>query len=128
LAIIQMHPYTAYEILKDIQFPWPLAETIYQHHERLDGSGYPRQLKGEEILLEARILAVADVVESIASFRPYRPELGLDAALAEIDSNKGVLYDSSVVEICIKLIKQHGFDFETKVWQQYRRSQKNSKR
>ena len=75
LAIIQMHPYTAYEILKDIQFPWPIAETIYQHHERLDGSGYPRQLKGDQILLEARILAVADVVESIASFRPYRPEL-----------------------------------------------------
>jgi PAS domain S-box-containing protein len=124
LAIIQMHPYTAYEILKDIQFPWPLAETIYQHHERLDGSGYPRQLKSEEILLEARILAVADVVESIASFRPYRPELGLEAALAEIESNKGVLYDDSVVEICITLIKRHGFDFETKVWKQYQRSKK----
>jgi HD-GYP domain-containing protein (c-di-GMP phosphodiesterase class II) len=128
LAIIQMHPYTAYEILKDIQFPWPLAETIYQHHERLDGSGYPRHLKGKEILLEARILAVADVVESIASFRPYRPELGLEAALAEIESNKGILYDSSVVEICIKLIKRHGFDFETKVWQQYQRSRKKIKR
>lgn len=128
LAIIQMHPYTAYEILKDIQFPWPIAETIYQHHERLDGSGYPRQLKGEEILLEARILAVADVVESIASFRPYRPELGLEAAVTEIESNKGVLYDVSVVEICIKLIKRHGFDFETKVWQQYRRSKKKIKR
>ena len=127
LAIIQMHPYTAYEILKDIQFPWPLAETIYQHHERLDGSGYPRQLKGEEILLEARILAVADVVESIASFRPYRPKLGIEAALAEIASNKGILYDSSVVEICIKLFKRHGFDFETKVWQQYRCSKKKIK-
>jgi len=127
LAIIQMHPYTAYEILKDIQFPWPIAETIYQHHERLDGSGYPRHLKGKEILLEARILAVADVVESIASFRPYRPELGLEAALVEIESNKGVLYDSPVVEICIKLIKQHGFDFETKVWQQYRRSKNKMK-
>jgi HD-GYP domain-containing protein (c-di-GMP phosphodiesterase class II) len=128
LAIIQMHPYTAYEILKDIQFPWPLAETIYQHHERLDGSGYPRQLKGEEILLEARILAVADVVESIASFRPYRPELGLEAALAEVESNKGVLYDPSVVEICIELIKRHGFDFETKVWRQYQRSQNKIER
>jgi PAS domain S-box-containing protein len=121
LAIIQMHPYTAYEILKDIQFPWPLAETIYQHHERLDGSGYPRQLKGDQILLEARILAVADVVESIASFRPYRPELGLRPALDEIASNKGVLYDASVVEICLDLINRHGFDFETKSWQQYRR-------
>ena len=128
LAIIQMHPYTAYEILKDIHFPWPLAETIYQHHERLDGSGYPRQLKGEEILLEARILAVADVVESIASFRPYRPELGLEAALSEIELNKGVLYDSSVVEICIALVKRYGFDFETKAWQQHRRFEKENKR
>jgi len=124
LAIIQMHPYTAYEILKDIQFPWPIAETIYQHHERLDGSGYPRQLKGDQILLEARILAVADVVESIASFRPYRPELGLEAALDEIESNKGVLYDSAVVEICIELITKHGFDFETKSWQHYRKFKK----
>ena len=124
LAIIQMHPYTAYEILKDIQFPWPIAETIYQHHERLDGSGYPRQLKGDQILLEARILAVADVVESIASFRPYRPELGLEAALVEIESNKGLLYDASVVEACMALISQHGFDFETKVWRQYQRSKK----
>jgi PAS domain S-box-containing protein len=116
LAIIQMHPATAYDILKDIQFPWPLAETIYQHHERLDGSGYPRQLKGDQILLEARILAVADVVESIASFRPYRPELGLEAALAEIESHKGVLYDAQVVKICTALIKRQGFDFETKTW------------
>ena len=119
LAIIQMHPRTAYDILKDIQFPWPLAETIYQHHERLDGSGYPRQLKRDQILLEARILAVADVVESMASFRPYRPELGLEAALTEIESNKGVLYDASVVEVCTSLIIRQGFDFETKSWQRY---------
>ena len=117
LAIIQMHPRTAYEILKDIQFPWPIAETIYQHHERLDGSGYPRHLKGDQILLEARILAVADVVESIASFRPYRPQLGLEAALAEIQTRKGMLYDASVVEVCTALISQQGFDFETKSWQ-----------
>jgi PAS domain S-box-containing protein len=123
LAIIQMHPRTAYEILKDIQFPWPIAETIYQHHERLDGSGYPRQLKGDQILLEARILAVADVVESIASFRPYRPELGLKAAIAEIESQKGVLYDTSVVEICTALFNRQEFDFETKSWQQYTSSQ-----
>ena len=122
LAIIQMHPRTAYEILKDIQFPWPIAETIYQHHERLDGSGYPRHLKGDQILLEARILAVADVVESIASFRPYRPQLGLDAALAEIKTHKGVLYDTSVVEVCTALISRQGFDFETKSWQRYVRS------
>jgi PAS domain S-box-containing protein len=119
MAIIQMHPRTAYEILKDIQFPWPLAETIYQHHERLDGSGYPRHLKGDQILLEARILAVADVVESIASFRPYRPQLGLEAALAEIQTHKGVLYDASVVEICTALISQQGFDFESKSWQRH---------
>jgi len=119
LAIIQMHPRTAYEILKDIQFPWPLAETIYQHHERLDGSGYPRHLKGDQILLEARILAVADVVESIASFRPYRPQLGLEAALAEIQTHKGVLYDVSVVDICTALFSQQGFDFETKSWQRH---------
>ena len=123
LAIIQMHPRTAYEILKDIQFPWPIAETIYQHHERLDGSGYPRQLKRDQILLEARILAVADVVESIASFRPYRPELGLKAAIAEIESQKGVLYDTSVVEICTALFNRQEFDFETKSWQQYTSSQ-----
>ncbi len=116
LAIIQMHPRTAYEILKDIQFPWPLAETIYQHHERLDGSGYPRHLKGDQILLEARILAVADVVESIASFRPYRPQLGIEAAISEIQTHKGVLYDASVVEICAALISRLGFDFETKSW------------
>jgi len=119
LAIIQMHPRTAYDILKEIQFPWPLAETIYQHHERLDGSGYPRQLKGDQILLEARILAVADVVESIASFRPYRPQLGLQAALDEIESQKGVLYDASVVEVCAALFNRQAFDFETKSWQKY---------
>jgi HD-GYP domain-containing protein (c-di-GMP phosphodiesterase class II) len=124
LAIIQMHPRTAYEILKDIQFPWPLAETIYQHHERLDGSGYPRHLKGNQILLEARILAVADVVESIASFRPYRPQLGLEAALAEIQTHKGMLYDASVVEICTALISRQGFDFETKSWRQHPSSER----
>ena len=122
LAIIQMHPRTAYDILKGIQFLWPLAETIYQHHERLDGSGYPRQLKGDQILMEARILAVADVVESIASFRPYRPQLGLEAALVEIESQKGVLYDASVAEICTALFNRQEFDFETKSWQQYTRS------
>ena len=127
LAIIQMHPRTAYEILKDIQFPWPLAETIYQHHERLDGSGYPRHLKGDQILLEARILAVADVVESIASFRPYRPQLGLEAALAEIQTHKGVVYDATVVEICTALISRQGFDFETKSWRHHTESEKEPK-
>jgi PAS domain S-box-containing protein len=117
LAIIRMHPRTAYDILKGIQFPWPLAETIYQHHERLDGSGYPRQLKGDEILLEARILAVADVVESMASFRPYRPEMDMEAALEELRSHRGTLYDAQVVDTCITLITEKGFDFKTKEWQ-----------
>jgi HD-GYP domain-containing protein (c-di-GMP phosphodiesterase class II) len=117
LAIIRMHPRTAYDILKGIQFPWPLAETILQHHERLDGSGYPRHLKGDEILLEARILAVADVVESMASFRPYRPEMDLDAALEELRTHKGILYDARVVDTCIALIEEKEFDFITKKWQ-----------
>jgi HD-GYP domain-containing protein (c-di-GMP phosphodiesterase class II) len=117
LAIIRMHPHTAYDILKGIQFPWPLAETIYQHHERLDGSGYPRQLKGDEILLEARILAVADVVESMASFRPYRQGMDMEAALEELRSHRGTLYDAHVVDTCITLITEKGFDFRTKQWQ-----------
>jgi PAS domain S-box-containing protein len=121
MAIIRMHPSTAYDILKGIDFPWPLAETIHQHHERLDGSGYPKGLKGDQILLEARILAVADVVESMASFRPYRPELGLDAALAEIQIHKGVLYDADVVDTCTALIAHKGFDFKTKTWQRRNR-------
>lgn len=120
-AIIKMHPRTGYEILKGIQFPWPLAETIYQHHERLDGTGYPRGLEGEQILMEARILAVADVVETMASFRPYRPELGLDAALEEITKHRGSLYDPAVVDICLALISEQGFDFKTKNWQQRNR-------
>ncbi len=117
LAIIRMHPRTAYDILKRIQFPWPLAETIYQHHERLDGSGYPRQLKGDEILLEARILAVADVVESMASFRPYRPQMDLETAIGELRRHRGILYDAKVVDTCIALITEKGFDFKTKLWQ-----------
>jgi HD-GYP domain-containing protein (c-di-GMP phosphodiesterase class II) len=117
LAIIRMHPRTAYDILKGIQFPWPLAETIFQHHERLDGSGYPRHLKGDEILLEARILAVADVVESMASFRPYRPAMDLDAALDELRAQRGILYDARVVDTCIALIEEKEFDFITKKWQ-----------
>ena len=121
MAIIRMHPRTAYDILKGIQFPWPLAETIYQHHERLDGSGYPRQLKGDEILLEARILAVADVVESMASFRPYRPEMDLETAIEELRSQRGILYDARVVDTCIALIVEKGFDFKTKKWQRPKR-------
>lgn len=117
MGIIRMHPRTAYDILKGIPFPWPVAETIYQHHERLDGSGYPRHLKGDDILLEARILAVADVVESMASYRPYRPEIELKSAIEELRGHRGTLYDPRVVDICIALITEKGFDFRTKQWQ-----------
>jgi len=92
--------------------PWPLAEIVYQHHERLDGSGYPRGLKGEEIIIEARILAVADVVESMASNRPYRPALGLEEALAEIERHQGKLYDADVVAACLRLFREKSFQFE----------------
>lgn len=118
MGIIRMHPETAYDILKGIEFPWPLAETIYQHHERIDGSGYPRGLRGDQILLEARILAVADVVESISFFRPYRGvSPGLTAAISELEKQKGILYDPQIVDTCVFLLTQKGFDFETKAWQ-----------
>jgi HD-GYP domain-containing protein (c-di-GMP phosphodiesterase class II) len=117
MAIIRMHPGTAHDILKNIDFPWPLAETIYQHHERLDGSGYPRGLKGDEILMEARILGVADVVESMTFFRPYRPSVGLEEAKSEIEDQKGILYDPQVVDACLYLLNEKGFDFHTKTWQ-----------
>jgi len=108
--IVKEHPKSGYDILKHIDFPCPVAEIIYQHHERLDGSGYPRGLKNGEILFEARILAVADVVEAITSFRPYRPSLGPDFALSHIQENKGKLYDEKVVDIVLKLFKR-GFQF-----------------
>ena len=101
-------------MLKDVESPWPLAEIIYQHHERMNGSGYPRNLKGDDILIEARILAVADVVESMASHRPYRPSLGIDAALKEIESNRGILYDISAVNTCLRLFREKGYQLEGK--------------
>lgn len=109
--IIKEHPKSGYDILKHIDFPCPVAEIIYQHHERLDGSGYPRGLKNGEILFEARILAVADVVEAITSFRPYRPSLGEDFALSHIQENRGKLYDEKIVDIVLKLFKEKGFQF-----------------
>lgn len=108
-AMIKEHAQRGYEILKDVESPWPLAESVYQHHERMDGSGYPRNLKGEEILLEARILTVADVVEAMASHRPYRPALGIDAALQEIVKNSGIYYDSAVSDACLRLFREKGF-------------------
>ena len=109
--LVRTHPKKGYEILKNVEFPWPLAEIVYQHHERMDGSGYPRGLKGEDILMEARILAVADTVEAMASDRPYRPALGIEAALAEVEKNKGAFYDANVVETCLMLFKKKGFEF-----------------
>jgi HD-GYP domain-containing protein (c-di-GMP phosphodiesterase class II) len=105
-SLIKRHPEIAYKILQNIDTPWPIAEIVYQHHERLDGSGYPRGLKGEEIQLAARILTVADVVEAIASHRPYRPALGVKKAVCEITRNSGILYDEKVVDACVKIIKE----------------------
>jgi len=110
-ALIENHVQTAYDILKDMEFPWPLADIVYQHHERLDGTGYPRGIKGDEISLEGRILAVADVVEAMSSHRPYRPGLGIDAALAEIAKNSGILYDPEAVDVCLRLFREKGFEF-----------------
>lgn len=112
-ALFKAHPRVAYDILKAIDFPWPVAQIVLQHHERMDGSGYPQGLKGDEILVEPRILAVADVVEAMASHRPYRPSLGVDKALEEIAQNKGKLYDPKVVDVCIRLFDEKGFEFKT---------------
>jgi len=111
-SLIKDHSQIGYDILKSIEFSYPIAEIVLQHHERLNSSGYPNNLKGDEILLEAKIIGVADVVEAMSSFRPYRPALGIDAALEEISKNKGILYDPEVVDACIKLFKEKGFKFE----------------
>jgi len=107
-SLIKEHARSGYEMLKDVESPWPLAEIVYQHHERMNGSGYPRNLKGDEILIESQILAVADVVEAMASNRPYRPTLGIEAALEEIEKNKGILYDNTVANTCLKLFREKG--------------------
>lgn len=107
--LIRNHPSIGFDILKEIEFPWPIAQMVFQHHERLDGSGYPLGLKADEICREAKILAVADVVEAMASHRPYRPALGVDQALEEITSRRGVLYDSDTVDVCVRLFTSKGF-------------------
>jgi PAS domain S-box-containing protein/putative nucleotidyltransferase with HDIG domain len=109
--MVKIHPQVGCDILKEIKFPWPVAEIVLQHHERMDGSGYPQGFSGTEILLEARILAVADVVEAMASHRPYRAAHGIERALDEVSRNKGTLYDSDVVDVCLKLFDQ-GFRFD----------------
>lgn len=111
MSLVRAHPQNAYNILVDIEFPWPIALTVWQHHERLDGSGYPQGLRGGDIILEARILAVADVVEAMASARPYRSSLGIDKALEEISHNRGKLYDPIVVDACLQLFQKEGFKF-----------------
>ena len=110
--LIKQHSQTGYDMLKDVESPWPLAQIVHQHHERMNGTGYPKNLKGDEILLESRILAVADVVEAISSDRPYRPSLGIDFALDEIDKNKGVLYDDVVANACLNLFREKGFQLK----------------
>jgi HD-GYP domain-containing protein (c-di-GMP phosphodiesterase class II) len=109
VSLIQAHSQTGYDILKGIKFPWPIAEIVLQHHERLDGSGYPRGLAGDDILIAARIIGVADVVETMASHRPYRPSMGIDKALEEITQNKGVLYEPLVVDACLKIFNEKEF-------------------
>ena len=111
ISLIQAHAQAGFDILKGIEFPWPIADIIVQHHERMDGSGYPGGLAGEEILIEARIIGVADVVETMASHRPYRPSMGIDKALQEIISNKGKLYDTRVVDACLHIFNEQRFEF-----------------
>jgi len=109
VSLIRTHAQSGYDILKDIEFPWPIARIVLEHHERMGGSGYPNGVTGDNLLLESRILAVADVVEAMATHRPYRPSLGLNAALEEITQNKGVLYDPTVVDACLRIFNEHGY-------------------
>ena len=109
--LIKSHSQVGYDILKDIEFPWPIADIAYQHHERLDGSGYPQGLKGDEICLEAKITAVADVVEAMSSHRPYRPSLGIDKALEEIECHRAEKFDAAATDACLLLFREKGFTF-----------------
>ena len=109
MEIVKCHAQTGYEILKDVHFPLPVADIIRQHHERLDGTGYPQGLRGEQIMPEARVLAVADVLESMAADRPYRPALGLDVALAEIVRGRGSIYDPEVADALVQMVQEQGY-------------------
>jgi len=113
LQLIKRHPQVAYDILSKIDFPWSVDQIVLQHHERLDGSGYPQGLSDGDILLESRILAVSDVVETMETHRPYRPSLGRDAALEEISKNRGILYDPEVVDTCLRLFRETDFQYST---------------
>jgi putative nucleotidyltransferase with HDIG domain len=112
MKLVEVHPETGYQILKDLPFSWPIADMIRQHHEHMDGSGYPLGLKGEEILPEARVLAVADVIEAMSSHRPYRPARGMDAAIAEVKDAGGKTLDQEVVEAALRVVKKHPHLFE----------------
>ncbi len=112
-SLVQAHPQAAYDMLKSVDLPWPIAEIVLQHHEKIDGSGYPDGLSGDEILLEARIIAVADLVEAMTSHRPYRPSAGIDKAIKEMMRNRGVLYDPVVVDACLEVLAQ-GIDLDSK--------------
>ncbi|MCL5808939.1 MAG: HD domain-containing protein, partial [Deltaproteobacteria bacterium] len=111
-SLVKTHPQNGYDILKEIEFPWPVARMVWQHHERMDGSGYPLGISGEEILPGARILAVADVVEAMVSDRSYRPTPGLEKALEEIGAQRGILYDPAVVDACLRIFKEKDFRLE----------------
>ena len=111
ISLIQAHSQAGYDILKGIEFPWQIADIIIQHHERMDGSGYPQGLAGDSILMEARIIGVADVVETMSSHRPYRPSMGIEKALAEITQNSGTLYDAEVVTACLNIFSKKSFEF-----------------
>ncbi len=111
IKLIRYHPESGYEILKSIDFPWPVAEIVLQHHERIDGSGYPNGLRGNEILQEAKIIAVADLVEAMASYRPFRPAKGLELAIIELKRNKGILYDSEIVEATLSVLENSPLEF-----------------
>lgn len=113
-SLIKTHPQVGYEILRNIDFPWPLAQIVFQHHERIDGSGYPSGLQGDDILPEAKLLAVADTVEAMASHRPYRPALGIEKALAEILKFKGILFDYDAVDVCLHLFRTSQFHWSFK--------------
>lgn len=110
--LIKAHPGTGSEILKTVEFPWPLAKIVLEHHERMDGSGYPLGLSGDAIRMEARILAVADTIEAMASHRPYRPALGIETSLAEIAEKRGTLYDADVVNACVRLFREKGYQLD----------------
>jgi len=106
-VLVMKHPISGFDLLKDVEFPWPVATVVLQHHERIDGSGYPNGLKGEQIILESRIIAVADVVEAMASHRPYRPSFSIEETLVEIQKGSGRIYDKDVAQICLRIFREN---------------------